>query len=749
MRVKLAWRTLEPMVRDMDTPARSRLRVRMLGGFELTSADGGDLTPPRKKLRALVALLALPPATGWSREQLTALLWGDRDEEQARGSLRQALAELRRTLGPSALVANREMAAFNPAVVSVDAVELAHLAAAGELDEAAALYRGALLEGVSLPDAGFADWVLVERTRLHDLAVDVLARLLHTQSGEVAIATAGRLLQLDPTREETHRALMQLYVAQGDRSRALRQYQICRDIVRRDLEVEPDPETERLYSEIRSSSKYVTAGQDGPPRHGETRNDSAQAAQNDRLPPTTMPPPGRLLPPTSLWSRLGAAAVVALALAGGGTWWFWPNVSPSAKPVVAVLPFDNVADDPASRRLADGLTEDVITDLARLPEFGVIARNSIESYEGKPVDVRAIAAALQADFVVNGSIQRDGERIRISAQLVDAKTGKNLWSERWDRPDGDLFAVQAEISEQIANRLGGGAGLVQEAGRIAAHRKPPSDLTAYELYLLGTEKLEQINVADLQEAISLLNRAVEIDPKFARAWIELFHSHKVLASFGVEPEKNTRIAFDAAERAVRLDPSDAEAHAVFGISLGHQNDLVGAKAELDAALRLASGAAEILTFYSVWASSFGEPDRGADMVDQVIRLNPNYPMWSARLFAYAYFQAGRYENALHMMDRLTLDNYAVSTWAMRPSALASTGRTDEAKIWVQKALERHPDLTIEGIANEPGYNSAERQRFIDGMRLAGFPPCAKPEALAKIEQPVRLPECASQASMSR
>ena len=334
--------------------------------------------------------------------------------------------------------------------------------------------------------------------------------------------------------------------------------------------------------------------------------------------------------------------------------------------------------------------------------------------------------------------------MRITAQLVDARSDKNLWSDRWDRPDEDIFAVQAEISEQIANRLGGGAGLVQEAGRIAAHRKPPSNLTAYEFYLLGTEKLEQITRADLEEAIRLLERAVEIDPGFARAWIELVQSHKVLAGFGVEPEKHNRIAADAAARAVRLDPSDAEAHSVLGWTLMEQGDLMGAKAEMDAALSLAPGAAEILTFYGAMASGFGEPDRGADMVDQAIRLNPNYPMWSAAPFSRAYFMAGRYEDALRMIDRLTPDNYWRVTWVMHPSALAAIGRVDEAKTWVQKALVRHPELTIEGWANEPVFNDAERQRFIDTMRLAGFPPCAKPEALAKIERPLRLPECESQ-----
>jgi TolB-like protein/DNA-binding SARP family transcriptional activator len=731
----------------MDTPTGPQLRVRMLGGFELASADGGDLTPPRRKLRALVALLALAPAAGWSREQLTALLWGDRDEEQARGSLRQALAELRRILGVSALLTDREVAAFDPAVVSVDAVELARLAAAGELEQAAALYRGELLEGVSLPDSGFADWLLVERTRLHDLAVGVLARLLKTQSGDVAIETAERLLQLDPTREDTHRALMRLYAVKGDRSQALRQYQLCRDTLRRNLDVEPEPESERLYKEIQSSTRCVAAVERRPPENVETGGDmAADATQSDRLRSREMSRSRKSFMPASRWIPLGAAAVVALALAGGGAWWFWPQGPPNAKPLIAVLPFDNLPDDAVSRRLADGLAEDVITDLARFPEFGVIARDSTRIYEGKPVDARAIGTALRVDFVVEGSIQREGDRTRITAQLVDARTGKNLWSERWDRPDKDIFAVQAEISEQIGNRLGGGAGLVQEAGRIAAHRKPPSNLTAYELYLLGTEKLEQINRADVEEAIRLLDRAVEIDPGFARAWIELSHSHSVLANFGVEPERNRRIAADAAERAVRLDPSDAEAHAALGMRLGEHDDFVRAKAELDTALSLAPGAAEILTFYSGWASTFGEPERGADMVDQVIRLNPNYPMWSAGPFSYAYFMAGRYEDALHMMDRLTPDNYKQVTWAMRAGALAAMGRSEEAMTWARKALEQHPDLTIEAIANEPGYSGAERQRFIDTMRLAGFTPCAEPEALAKIEKPLRLPECESQRS---
>ena len=441
------------------------------------------------------------------------------------------------------------------------------------------------------------------------------------------------------------------------------------------------------------------------------------------------------------WALAGTVALIALLLLAGVAWQFWPAAPVRGKPSVAVLPFDSYGDDEATARLASGLTEDIITDLARFPEFTVVARNSTAVYKGKTTDPREVGAALHVGYVIEGSIQRQADRVRINAQLIDTATGQHLWSNRWDRPDEDIFAVQTEIAEQVTNRLGGGAGLIQEAGRIAAHRKRPENLSAYEYYLLGTEKLEQITKADIEEAIRLLTRAVELDPGLARAWVELCHSHSLLASFGVNPESERKAAADAAERAVRLDPSDAEAHAVLGMSFGEKGDIARAKAEMDTALRLAPGSAEILTFYAGWASTFGEPERGAEMVDQVIRLDPNYPMWTSGPFSYAYFMVGRYEDALEMLERLTPDNYDKWRWVVRSSSLAGLGRIDEAKNFVKEALKRHPYLTVEGMVNEPGMSAAERRRFIETMPLAGFPLCASAEQLAKISSPVRLPEC--------
>lgn len=325
--------------------------------------------------------------------------------------------------------------------------------------------------------------------------------------------------------------------------------------------------------------------------------------------------------------------------------------------------------------------------------------------------------------------------------MIDVKTGHHLWSENWDRPAEDVFAVQTEIAEQLSNRLGGGVGLIQESERAAAKRKRPENLNAYDYYLLGSENIEKLTKADAAKAVTFLNRAIELDPGLARAWVELYHAHDLLGVFGVDPEGNRKAAADVAERAVQLDPSDAEAHAVFGMSLANKGDMGRAKAEMDTAVRLAPGSSEILTFYSGFAARFGEPERGAQMVDKVMRLDPNYPMWTSNFFSPAYFMAGRYEDAVKMLERMTPNNYQKWNWVVRSSSLAALGRTDEANASVIETLKRHPDLTVESMINEPGLSTIERTRFIETMPLAGFPACAKPEALAKLAKPVRLPEC--------
>jgi TolB-like protein len=440
------------------------------------------------------------------------------------------------------------------------------------------------------------------------------------------------------------------------------------------------------------------------------------------------------------WSLL-AVLLLGLATTTVGAWWFARDTAPAAPPLVAVLPFEALSDDPSAARLAEGLTEDLITDLARFPEFEVLSATSTAGYSGGQGDVDAAHDGLGARFMVSGSIERQDGRMRITAQLTDVPSGRHLWSDRWDQPADDFFAIQSEISETIANRLGGGAGLVQETGRNAARRKPPSSLDAYELYLLGTERLERLTLPDLEAALDLLTRAVEEDPGLARAWIEIFHTRHLLASSGVDPDRNRALAEDAAYRALTLDPGDAEAHAVVASALANRNDFVRAKAEFDVALRLAPNAAEILIFYIGRASTFGEPERGADLVARAIRLDPNYPNWANRPFAIANFMAGRYQQAVDFFERLGTDKHNWKSWSMHAGALAALGRSQEAATLVAEALEAHPELSIELVVNEPGWSDAEHQRLIETMRLAGFPPCDRAGALVEIAAPRRLPEC--------
>jgi TolB-like protein/class 3 adenylate cyclase/Flp pilus assembly protein TadD len=436
-----------------------------------------------------------------------------------------------------------------------------------------------------------------------------------------------------------------------------------------------------------------------------------------------------------------AAGLLALVLGGAAAWWLWTPEA-AAKPSLAVLPFASIGPDEATRRLAEGLTEDIVTDLASFPQFDVIARNSTEAYKGRAGDPQGIAAGLGVRYLLEGSIQRDSGRVRVSAQLIEARSGRQLWSERWDRPAEDLFAVQTEIAEQVANRVGGSGGLIQQAERNAARRRRPGNLGAYELYLLAGEKLDQSNRAGVEEAIGLLTRAIDRDPGLARAWVALSRAQRLSELYGADQVKAGQAAYDAATRAVALDPGDAEAHAALGAALGDDNEFARAKAEFDTALRLAPSAADILTQYSDWSATFGDPARGAALADRAIRLDPDYPPASATIYAYAYFAASRYQDSLQVLDRLPLDSYSEECWAIRAAALAALGRRDDAQASVERALRSHPDLTVEGMANEAGYSDAEHRHLMATMRQAGFPLCAKPEALAAYPKPVRLPECA-------
>jgi TolB-like protein len=458
--------------------------------------------------------------------------------------------------------------------------------------------------------------------------------------------------------------------------------------------------------------------------------------------------PARRMAPVSPRRALPWAAAVAAVLLLAGAAWFAlrtpgpePAVATGTKPSIAVLPFENLSGDETTNRLASGITEDLITDLSHIRKIDVIARNSTEVYKGQPIDVRSVGRDLNVRYVFEGSVQHEGDQIRVTAQLIDAATGVHVWSERWDRRAQDVFAVQTEIAEQIVAQMEQTYGPLNTPEIAAARRKRPENLTAYELNLLGVEKQLSPTRESIEESLHILNQAVKADPNFARAWINLAWAHAMRADYGGDWVVESQATLEAAERAARLDPNDAEAHSVLGHALGLKGDMGRAKAEFDSSLQLGPSSAGILTNYVGWASTFGEPELGAEMADRAIRLNPNYQPWASNVFRYAYFMAGRYKDALRVMERQTPENYTKQAWAERAGSLAALGRTAEAQATVKKALQQFPDLTVEGIANNPGFSATERQRYIDILPAAGIPLCATSEALAGVTNPVRLPEC--------
>ncbi len=652
----------------MDSPTVSRLRVRMLGGFELTSGEGGDLTPPRKKLRALVALLAFAPAAGWSREQLTALLWGDRDEEQARGSLRQALAELRRLLGDSALRTDREMVAFDSTVVSVDAVEFARLTAAGDLEPALALYRGGLLEGVSLPDAGFADWLLVERTRLHDLAIGVLARLLDAQTGEAAIAMAQRLLQLDPAREETHRALMRLYAAQGNRCQALRQYQVCRDVLQHELGVKVEPETDRLFKEIQSSAKGLGSGQARPLENVEAAGDVIADRRPDLTPSEhrvkTIAEPARVRRALPRAAATAAAFVLLLVMAAGAAWWrpWEPRIEPAAvdrmalplpdRPSIAVLPFANMSDDPKQEYFADGLTDGLITELSQVSGLFVISRNSTFSYKGRIAPPKQVSEELGVHYVLEGSVQRSGDRLRINAQLIDALSGGHVWAGKFDGSLADVFALQDRVARSITDTL---AVKLTQAEHVALGRQETSAPAAYDSFLQGWGHYRRATPEDFAKAIPYFEVSIRLDRNYARAHAALAmvyflaYDEGWAGTLGITADDAFRKSRDYLKLANARPTSTS--HQVAGNISRSRSWHDDALKEFQAAIALDpndSWSYAYLAFASIYAR---RPAEAVTQIEIAMRLDPHYPPLFDFYQGLALFEQNRMAEAAITLEK--------------------------------------------------------------------------------------------------
>ena len=456
------------------------------------------------------------------------------------------------------------------------------------------------------------------------------------------------------------------------------------------------------------------------------------------------PPGGRNARPPRL--RLVAAiAALAATVCVALVWLLWPagQAPVSAIPSVAVLPFDNLSGNPADARLADGITEDIITDLSREREFTVIARDSTMVYKDKAVDVRQVGTGLGVSHVVTGTFRREGGQVRVTVQLVDAASGTHIWSERYDRPADQVFAVQADIADHVLNSLSFPSGNLPGSVLMAAKRKRPADLGAYELMLLGREQMDVGQTAEAQlEAKRLLEQAIALDPHFSRAYATLAWNYAWRIT--VEPDAPTllRGMLDAAQRANELDPLDSNAHLALGWSLGMLGDPARSEAEFNEALRLGPNLFVNLIVYGCFAYSFDKAREGAAGIDRALRINPAFPTWAIPCARLGLFMAERFEDAVKVQQRQPEAMWNTDGFAVTASSLAALGRTEEAKALAKRGSEKFPGLlSVEKFALNRQWPTAGSRVFEHFMRNAGFPLCASDQDLAGIAKPARLPEC--------
>src|SRR4051794_21168417 len=491
--------------------ASARVRLQLLGAMRV-EADGTPVDLPSRKVRAMLAFVALRHGHDVPRGVLTSLLWGDRAEAQARASLRQSLSEVRAAFPdnvPLPIQSDHETVRWDVASATADVLDLERLArdgTSGTASLAEDVPLGDLLEGFSLNEASFEQWLAGERERVRQLQCTALSRCMSRAADAGDIAGALRhglaLLGIDPLQEHVHRAVMTFYESLGRRDAALAQYHRLEQELSTQLGVQPDVETSELARSIRSR-----------------RND-------------------RVIPPREN-----------------------DGPTPRAQLSIAVLPFLSLSDDRQHGFFADGMTEDIISALSRVADFLVISRSSSFVYRGRPVRAEVAARELGVRYILEGSVRVAGQHVRVNAQLIDTTSGGQIWGERFDGSLDDIFTVQDEITRSIAVSLQVRLSKGESARLWEGQTR---NLRAWEAMTLGRQAFYRFTTTDNFIARQHFQEAIRLDPTFTGAIAQLGISHYWDARYSVSLDRQASCALaeEQAETLIRLAPDHSATYSL-------------------------------------------------------------------------------------------------------------------------------------------------------------------------------------------
>jgi TolB-like protein/Tfp pilus assembly protein PilF len=361
------------------------------------------------------------------------------------------------------------------------------------------------------------------------------------------------------------------------------------------------------------------------------------------------------------------------------------------KPAIAVLPFVNMSGDPEQEYFSDGMTEEIITRLSMLRKVPVIARNSTFAYKGKSVNVQQVGQELGARYVVEGSVRKAGNRIRITAQLIDATTGNHLWAKTYDRELKDIFSLQDEIAEQIVVSVGVGID-VAELSRV--RRIPTENLTAYDSLLRGESHLSRLTKEENAKARKMAERAIELEPEYAIAYVLLGYAHILdyLLQWNLDP-RTLEQAFEFARKAISLDDSLSGAHALLATVYSAKGQYEQAISQAERALSLNPNEANTYNIMGFILNSVGRSEEAVEAIKKAMHLNPHHNADYNTNLASAYRNLGRYKEAIaSLKEALARNPDRIVTYLDLAQVYRNLGQYKEAIASLKEALAQDPDL---------------------------------------------------------
>jgi serine/threonine-protein kinase len=604
------------------------IRLHLLGTVDLRSdaVEVRSVLAQPKRLALLAYLASAAPRGFHSRDTLLALFWPESDGERARNSLRQALHQLRRSLGDEVIVGrgDREVG-LDPALFWCDAAAFDEAVEEGRFEDALKLYRGDLLPGFFIDDAAEAErWLEEERARRRRAAVDAAWKLAEQEEarGEwrAAALWAERAVAFLPSEETALRRLLVLLERAGEPAAALAAFAEFERRLREEYGLTPSAETLRMVEQLRrpvpaappapvAASPTPVAPAPEPAPAAPLAETSARVAETPASVPAAEVPSLVPIEPVAAavavdydarsgrrarrrWGRMAAAAAAVLVLLAGGGWFVKARAGDPAgageTPSIAVLPFVNLSGNKENDYFSDGLAEELLNVLAQVPELRVASRTSSFGFRGNEVPVDSIGRALHVAHVLEGSVRQYESRVRITAQLIDARTGYHVWSETYDRELKDIFAIQDEISRAIVDQLH-----VRLAARRGGGRPETRHPDAYAQILKANFAFNQGGQSPRDRyatAIGFLQEAIRIDPEYAEAYAKLADATQGQAYRGYIPAREGFArARQLAERALALDPGMPRAHYVLGrIAELHEWDFPSAQEHYRRSVELAA-----------------------------------------------------------------------------------------------------------------------------------------------------------------